>query len=182
MSTETQTPAPIAVAAAAPQTPPTPPPEVVAIAAAEEAQRRYTEATAAVTAQAAAGESETARLKRELEELKAKFATLEPHTAQAQRHYEREATAARLSAIKAMGAVDLGDENLLKLAPAVDPRDPDGRAQLEAWRTRNAHLFRAQGPTQADLVASVAPSVAKFKSSLFSAEKLVGQLLGGGRK
>jgi len=182
MSTETTTtPAPVTVA---PVTTPPPaagePPEVLAIRAAEEAKARYEAALAATKAQqdaAKQAETETEKLRRELEELRAK-ATLVDSIAQ---QHARDADQARLTALRRMGLLDtLNDANALALAPKVDARDPAGLVQLEQWRQANATLFRSSAPSQAQVLERLTPAIDKLpKSGLFSADRLLAKMYGG---
>jgi hypothetical protein len=156
------------------------PPEAIALRAAEEARLRYETLIAAAKAQqeaAAKTESETDRLKRELEELRNK-ATIVDSIAQ---QHARDADQARLSALRRMGLAEtLSDANALALAPKVDARDPAGLVELEKWRQANAGLFRASGPSQAQVLERLTPAINNLpKSGLFSADKLLGKLYGG---
>lgn len=142
---------------------PSPPPEVAeaerraqeAIAAAEEAKRRY-EALAAAqqTTAATPTPQQSPELLAELERVKARLASLDTIEARAR----ADLLEARASHIRGMGlALQLRDEDLLKLAPDADPRTPEGRAAIESWRQSNPGLFRPRGPSPEQVEAVVKP-------------------------
>ena len=174
MSTEPVAPPPVA-----PTPPPSDPPEVVAVRAAEEAQRHFAAAATAATQKAESAEARAARLEAELAELKTKLGSIDV-VAQA---HEREAQSQRLAALRRMGLDErLGDAHALALAPKVDPRDPSGLVALEQWRQANASLFKAQGPTEAQVIERLSPRLQQLpKSGLFSAEKLLTRVMRGGK-
>jgi hypothetical protein len=66
----------------------------------------------------------------------------------------------RIAHVKQIGFVGaLDDEQLLKLIPDVDPRQPAGRAAFETWRAANGRLFSSPGQTLESVVAAMKPAV-----------------------
>lgn len=61
----------------------------------------------------------------------------------------RERNRDRVAALRGMGALaSLTDDQLLAIAPDVDPHAPGGAAQLDEWREKNSGLFVAKtGPS-----------------------------------
>lgn len=107
--------------------------QVAALTAANaEAGKRVGEAAEAAEAARKAGLSEAEKL---LEERKA--FTIEIETERG-----RLVTEARKAALSKLGVFD----KAMSLAPAVDPREPRGAAELEAWVKFNPEFVRSAGP------------------------------------
>jgi hypothetical protein len=173
-----------------PQAPPAAPPPIApadaaviqfaegAVAQAKVAHTETLREREQATAQAAA-------LRAEVERLKA----LVPDAAQLEeiKHFmQRDRHAARLDVLKRMGFdAPLGDSQILALAPDVDPREPDGLAKFEAFRQANPRMFRPAGPSQESITEAVRVELGqdfeKKTGGLFSADKLVKSIFGGGR-
>lgn len=98
----------------------------------------------------------------------------------------REARAAakeRVAYLRRMGAVDnLSDDNLLALAPAVDPTTQDGRDALQAWTDQNMGLFNQRTPTQVEVRQSVQGGLKSSTHGVFGEElhrRVIDSIFGG---
>lgn len=133
--------------------------------------------TADQVARAADQAAENAALKAAIEDLKAKFETVDKMS-------RRDRDTARLDALRKMGLESpLSDAQILALTPDVDPRDVGAIASLEAWRQANQRLFRVSAPTPESIVEAARVDMADLDQKtggLFSSEKLIKSLLGGG--
>jgi hypothetical protein len=169
-----------------PQAPPAAPPPIAPADAAviQFAEGAITQAKVATDA-ARSEREQAAALRAEVERLKA----LVPDAAQFEEiknFMQRDRHAARLDTLKRMGFdAPLGDAQILALAPDVDPREPDGLAKFEAFRQANPRMFRPAGPSQESITEAVRVELGqdfeKKTGGLFSADKLVKSIFGGGR-
>lgn len=144
------------------------------------------EAVAQAKAAVAQAEAQKAALEQRLAALEAKPAVLAPVAPEGldevKRFMARERNDRRIETVKRLGLnVPLSDEQILALVPDVDPREPDGIAKLDAWRSANATLFRQQGQTQQSVVDALKPQLEEIgnKQSLFDAGKLHRSVFGG---
>lgn len=146
------------------------------------------EAVAQAKAAVAQAEVQKAALEQRLAALEAKpaappVAAVAPEDLEEVRRFmARERNDRRLETVKRMGlAVPLSDAQILTLAPDVDPREPDGLAKIEQWRTANAGMFKQQGQTQQSVVEALKPQLEEMgkKSGLFDAGKLTRSIFGG---
>ncbi len=93
----------------------------------------------------------------------------------------RERERDRITALRAMGATgSLSDEQLLTLAPDVDPHAPEGKTSLNEWRERNAGLFAAPSapaiPSPEEMIAKIPAGRRRSASGLYD-EKYLAELL-----
>lgn len=144
------------------------------------------QAIAQARAAVAQAEAQRAALEQRLAALEAKPAPLAPVAPEGldevKRYMTRERNDRRVEVVKRMGLnVPLTDEQILALAPDVDPREPEGVAKIEAWRAANAAMFRQQGQTQQSVVEALKPQLEELsqKSGLFDAGKLTRSIFGG---
>lgn len=93
-----------------------------------------------------------------IEDFKRARAELEVELARAREHNERTRKASLLSHLKSWGAIDIGDQHLLALAPKdADPQTPEGLAKLDKWaKGEGARLFIQKGPSQAETLEAAA--------------------------
>jgi len=144
------------------------------------------EAVAQAKAAVAQAEAQKAALEQRLAALEAKPAAVAPVAPEGldevKRFMTRERNDRIVSHVRRTGLnVPLTDEQILALVPNVDPREPDGVAKIEAWRTANAGMFRQQGQTQQSVVDALKPQLEEIgnKQSLFDAGKLHRSVFGG---
>lgn len=146
-----------------------------------------TEAIAQAKAAEAQFKAQREALEQRLAALEAKPAVVAPVAPEGldevKRFMTRERNDRRVETIRRMGLdAPLTDEEVLKLTPDVDPREPDGLAKLEAWRAANATKFRQQGQTQQSVVEALKPQLdelSKGKGGLFDSGKLMRSVFGG---
>lgn len=131
-----------------------------AIAAADEAKRRFEDLSAKAVLAAAATPPPTATgdsaLRAEIDVLKSRMASLDT----IEERSKKDGLDARVAHVRAMGlAITLSDADVLKLSPEVDPKTPEGRAAIEAWRANNGGLFRSRGPSPEAVQAAQQPRI-----------------------
>lgn len=74
------------------------------------------------------------------------------------------------------------DDIAAKNLPDFDPDAPDAEAKFDAWRSKSpAKWFIQRGQDPAGQVAVARADVAEFKSPLFSSDKVIGSVFGGGK-
>lgn len=95
--------------------------------------------------------------------------------AEAREAMARDIDRARLTAMREHGMRDhYSDEQMLAMAPRVDPRDPAGKAALEAFVRGNPGLFAGSQAQQVEaLRARVTATAASRGSKLFDPERLI---------
>lgn len=132
-------------------------------------------------------EQKTRELEAELAAIKAQLSAPSspaPELDEFKRYVARERQSARVSAVRRMGLdVALSDEQLLAIVPDVDPREPDGLAKLEAWRTANTRMFRASGPTPESVIEAVKVTTVDLQKKagpMFQLDKAIASIIGGG--
>lgn len=139
---------------------------------AEEAERLKTDPKAVLDEQVGGLKALREELAQEREELrKEREAT--------QSYRQREIQRSRLKALRDMGASpSIPDEDLLKLAPDVDPDTADGRAKLDAWRDARPGMFEQQEPAPRVDLDKLGDELAVKGSGFFGAD-FVRRTMGG---
>ena len=131
-----------------------------AIAAADEAKKRFEDLSAKAVLAALVPPPPTdtgdSALRAELDAMKARLMALDT----IEERSKKDGLDARVAHVRAMGlAITLSDADVLKLSPEADPKTPEGRAAIEAWRGNNAGLFRSRGPSPEAVQAAQQPRI-----------------------
>ena len=117
--------------------------------------------------------------------LEAEVARIKRLGDEAEARHERSVARARLSALRRLGADPdrISDDDLLTLAPKVDPDDPDGLLKLHAFKESRKGLFRSTGPGPQERLGALKKKVEENKALTPEAkarrERMMGRLMGG---